>query len=132
MHVLMGTEPPGGPQYYGRDTSAPPRPTTGPGSDLLPPLTPPPVAPVWPPAPPTLPPSPADGARRWVALVVAIVLLAGFAGGGAWLTSRKHGPSYPKAWDSRVANLVSFVERTRGLHFEHPVEVDFVPESAFK
>jgi hypothetical protein len=27
---------------------------------------------------------------------------------------------------------VSFVERTRGLHFEHPVTVDFVPESAFK
>jgi hypothetical protein len=95
-------------------------------------LTAPPNGP-WPPPQPQITPPPANRGRQWLSLAVMVTLLAGFAGGGAWLSSRKHaGPSYPKQWDGRVANLVSFVERTRGLQFKHPVAVDFVPESAFK
>jgi len=36
------------------------------------------------------------------------------------------GPSRPKDWDPRVAELVQFVQDERGLLFDHPVEVDFL------
>ena len=39
---------------------------------------------------------------------------------------------HPSAWDPRVADLVGFVERERGLDFEHPVEVRFLPEAEFR
>ena len=41
-------------------------------------------------------------------------------------------PDHPSAWDPRVADLVGFVERERGLDFEHPVEVRFLPEAEFR
>ena len=41
------------------------------------------------------------------------------------------GPSYPEAWDARVAPLVDFVEEQRQLFFEHPVFVDFLPDDEF-
>ena len=37
---------------------------------------------------------------------------------------------YPAAWDPRVVDLVSFVEKQRGLNFEHPVFVDFLDPQA--
>jgi hypothetical protein len=36
------------------------------------------------------------------------------------------GPDHPDRWDPRVATLADFVERERGLPFEHPVYVDFL------
>ena len=37
-----------------------------------------------------------------------------------------HGPAHPDRWDPRVADLARFVERARGLDFDHPVYVDFL------
>jgi hypothetical protein len=37
----------------------------------------------------------------------------------------------PAKWDGRVADLADFVERKRGLDFEHPVPVRFLTESQF-
>jgi hypothetical protein len=36
------------------------------------------------------------------------------------------GGSHPAGWDPRVLPLVRFVERERGLDFDHPVYVDFL------
>jgi hypothetical protein len=41
-------------------------------------------------------------------------------------------PDHPSAWDPRVAELVEFVERERGLDFDHPVEVRFLHEDEFR
>src|SRR5690606_30912447 len=39
---------------------------------------------------------------------------------------------HPDRWDERVAPLVSFVERTRGLRFEHPVSVYFLTPAQYR
>jgi hypothetical protein len=41
------------------------------------------------------------------------------------------GPPHPKRWDPRVADLVAFVERARGLTFHHPVTVEFLSPAAY-
>jgi hypothetical protein len=41
------------------------------------------------------------------------------------------GPDHPDVWDPRVADLVTFVERARGLDFDHPVFVDFLSPSEY-
>jgi hypothetical protein len=41
------------------------------------------------------------------------------------------GPPHPKRWDPRVADLVSFVERARGLTYRHPVTVEFLSPAAY-
>ncbi len=38
----------------------------------------------------------------------------------------------PDNWDSRVTELVAFVEQHRGLTFEHPVDVQFFAESQYE
>lgn len=42
------------------------------------------------------------------------------------------GPSHPDEWDPRVLPLVERVEELRGLDFEHPVHVDFLPVEEFR
>lgn len=39
---------------------------------------------------------------------------------------KNNGPAHPDQWDSRVLDIVQFVEKTRGLTFKHPVFVDFL------
>jgi hypothetical protein len=70
--------------------------------------------------------------RQWLSLLLVVVLLTSVGGAVYWFAGRAHGRSFPKHWDPRVASLVSFVEKERGLQFEHPVDVDFVAEAAFK
>jgi hypothetical protein len=41
------------------------------------------------------------------------------------------GRGHPSDWDPQVADIVTFVQAERGLDFEHPVEVVFVPEEEF-
>jgi hypothetical protein len=41
------------------------------------------------------------------------------------------GPSWADEWDPRVRPLAEYVEGARGLAFEHPVTVEFVPEDEF-
>jgi hypothetical protein len=38
---------------------------------------------------------------------------------------------YPSSWDPRVQFAVDFIEAEKGQPFEHPVEIDFVPEDQF-
>jgi hypothetical protein len=66
-------------------------------------------------------------ARLGVALLVAAAPVGVYL-----LPAEEHGPSYPKAWDARVLDEVAFVERTRGLTFEHPVHVTFLADAAFE
>ncbi|MGZ4784919.1 MAG: DUF6782 family putative metallopeptidase [Acidimicrobiales bacterium] len=54
-------------------------------------------------------------------------------GGAAFYVGTRHeGPHYPKEWDPRVLDLVSFDEKERGLTFKHPVEIEFMTEDDFK
>ena len=64
------------------------------------------------------------GRAAVVALVAAAPVGVYFAPGG--------GPSYPEHWDTRVLDLVHFVEDERDLCFKHPVEVEFLDDKAFK
>ncbi len=69
----------------------------------------------------------------WVVLVAVVVLLA-LAGLAVWMLMPHpdKGPSYPKAWDSRVAPYAKVAEKERGLYFRHPVNVRFLPPAAFE
>lgn len=72
--------------------------------------------------------------RRLHWLVAAAVLLGG-AGAGAFAWKAKqpsqYHPATAAAWPPGTADIVSFVERTRGLHFTHPVPVDFLTSDQF-
>jgi hypothetical protein len=100
----------------------PPRPGT-------PAFLPPP--PYLPPPPPVEPPvsSPGKGQGR-MAVLLAMVLVLGLISAAGFLFTMDRGPKgpvHPDAWDPRVMDLVAFVERERGLTFEHPVFIDFLP-----
>ncbi|HEV8297654.1 MAG TPA: hypothetical protein VGQ20_10160 [Acidimicrobiales bacterium] len=59
-----------------------------------------------------------------------VVVLALVAVGAIGVITR--GDSrYPEQWDPRIQPLASFVERARGLSFEHPVYVDFSEREDF-
>jgi hypothetical protein len=38
---------------------------------------------------------------------------------------------HPSEWDARVVDLVDYVESERDLHFDHPVEVEFLSEDEY-
>lgn len=109
---------------------AAPAPLVPPPPQLVPP-PPPPAYPGFgtPPGyPPVAAPTGAKG-RGWVVLLVVAVLVG--AGVVLMRLERDQGPSWAKAWDARVEPLARFVERERGLTFDHPVTVAFVPEDEF-
>jgi hypothetical protein len=58
-----------------------------------------------------------------VGVIVAAVVFAVHPGGGA--------PSYPAAWDPRVAPISQFVQAQRGLKWKHPVKVEFLAAAPF-
>jgi hypothetical protein len=75
--------------------------------------------------------------RRALRLLVAAMLLACLAVGATLAPAAAVTPAgvagrKPVHWDERVADLVQFVERTRGLDFKHPVPVRFLTEGEFK
>ena len=56
-------------------------------------------------------------------LLVGAVLL--------WRVGGSSAPAYPTSWDRRVTGIVDFVEKQRGLLFEHPVAIRFLPDAQF-
>ncbi len=69
--------------------------------------------------------------RVLVAVAAAIVFVVAGAAVVALFVTRDTGPHYPKQWDSRVTDIVSFNEATRGLKYKHPVEIEFMTDDAF-
>lgn len=57
-----------------------------------------------------------------VLVVAAVAILLGTV---------DNGPDHPDSWDPRVADLAAFVEKERGLKFDHPVYVDFLSASEY-
>jgi hypothetical protein len=149
-----GAQPPGayGPGGYGRPPAggpppggygqswAYPSPSPGPAGAYSPP--PPPVG--YPPGPPGYgaPPGyPGYGApwyqappawprrRQGPIIAVATVAVIGLVAGGVVVLTA--GDRYPDEWDSRVSDLVDFVESERGLQFDHAVPVDFLSDEEY-
>lgn len=63
-------------------------------------------------------------------MVLGGLVVAG--GGAAYVLLGDSGSGHPEQWDARVLRLVEFVERERGLTFEHPVRVDFLDEAEWE
>lgn len=81
---------------------------------------------------PEEPPAPTPGPShrvRWLALGLAVVLVA--VGLGV-VVVRQGTDDTPAHWDPRIADLARFVERERGLRFEHAVRTDFLSDKAFR
>ena len=86
----------------------------------------------WPlPAPAEPPAAPPRRRRRWAVVAAVVVLVASAAGVAGWRL-RSSAPGHPSAWDPRVADLVKFVEHQRGMTYQHPVYVDFLPDAEFR
>jgi hypothetical protein len=66
---------------------------------------------------------PSTGTILWLALALVVGVLA--------VLPTRGKKNYPKQWDTRVTDLVAFVEDARGLHFKHPVTFDFFTDAAF-
>ncbi|MEN9644515.1 MAG: hypothetical protein RL238_1184 [Actinomycetota bacterium] len=64
---------------------------------------------------------------------LGLLVVSGLAAGGVMLYQRLRpfDAPHPDAWDPRVAELVTFVEQTRALTFEHPIAIDFLSEEQF-
>jgi hypothetical protein len=62
--------------------------------------------------------------------VLAVTLIAGAAIASVTLLGRNK-TQYPETWDPRVQYAVDFIEERKGQPFDHPVFIDFVPESEF-
>ena len=46
-------------------------------------------------------------------------------------TPRASTDPSPTKWDPRIVDYVKFVEKERGLKFEHPIPVDFLSDKKF-
>lgn len=81
---------------------------------------------------PPLPPAPPHrrSRRRPIILgIVALLVVGAATAAGVWWLQR--GPDYPDQWDAKVKPYVDYVEKERGLKFEHPVYVDFLTDAEF-
>lgn len=74
--------------------------------------------------------APVDRAPRWLVALAALVVLAVVAGGAALVL--RGGRTYPSEWDPRVEPIARWVAQERGLPFDHPVEVEFLTEEAYR
>ena len=80
-----------------------------------------------------LTPDPPPPRRRWYlgALALAVVAAAGAVTVVLTRDAGPQGPPHPSTWDPKVQKYVDFVQKKRGLTFQHPVYVDFLPEDEF-
>ena len=70
--------------------------------------------------------------RRWVGPTLTAIGLALVVCVGGYFISRPASKSYPEAWDPQVAPIAQKVASLRGLSFDHPVPVRYVPEKKFR
>jgi len=71
-----------------------------------------------------------DRAPTWL-LIGAVIVVVALVAGGAYVVV-KGGREYPSAWDTRVEPIARWVSEERELGFEHPVEVNFLTEEAYR
>jgi len=72
---------------------------------------------------------PGAGLSRWASPVFACsVMIVGLVLSVVTGTNATQAawPWQPEEWDPRVTELAAFVETTRGLRFEHPIDIVFV------
>lgn len=69
--------------------------------------------------------------KRRVLIAMVVILLAAGGGSAAWLLTRSHGPTYPKAWDPRIEPLAKEAARLRKLEFTRPVYVKFLTPAEY-
>jgi hypothetical protein len=81
-----------------------------------------------------LPPPPSEsGIPLWSIFALVGVLVALVAATIFFiLPSGPPAKSYPDLWDARVTKYVRIAEKERGLDFQHPVEVRFLPPKEFE
>jgi hypothetical protein len=83
--------------------------------------------------PSPLPPPPSRPSAWLVAgLMISALAVIGVGAWVGWTMTQGDGPSYPVAWDPRVAEIADFVEQERGLEFLTPVHVDFLGEDDYR
>ena len=75
-------------------------------------------------------PSRGAGARSWATIVLVVLLIIAVIG-AVVLWQRSRADSHPAAWDPKVAPIAAEVAALRGLSFEHPVTVNYLPVAAF-
>jgi len=84
----------------------------------------------------TLAAEPSSEIPLWLVIGLVLVMIVGVAFVGVALLTGKHdkdeAPTYPSAWDPRIAPYAKVVEKQRGLTFLHPVAVRFLPDAAFE
>ncbi len=68
---------------------------------------------------------------RYGGAVVAGAMLVGMVV-VTQVTGKDEPSPWPEAWDPRVVDIVDFVERERGLEFEHPVFIAFFTEEEYR
>ena len=99
--------------------------------------------PAWPPpvatalAPPVPPPPPSLNAppqrrRVWPWFVGAFGVIVIAVTVGLTLLAVRDRHHYPKAWDAKIAPIVAFVEKHRGLTYTHAVPVEYLPDKEFE
>jgi hypothetical protein len=87
-----------------------------------------------PPGPQRPAPTRSSTVPLWAILLVLVLVVAGggFAARSLLQSSKQHGPTYPAAWDKRIAPYAKIAEKKRGLLFLHPVAVRFLPPAKFE
>jgi len=79
---------------------------------------------------------PSPPVSRWASpvfacLVIISALALSLATDGSVAVEQHRWPWQPNEWDPRVTELVAFIENERGLSFDHPIEIVFLPRRDF-
>lgn len=77
------------------------------------------------------PPTQKPDRSPFLVRALAVLVVLGIVAGGAYVLLRG-GRTYPEAWDPRVAEIAAWVAEERDLAFDHPVQVNFLDEEAYR
>jgi hypothetical protein len=76
--------------------------------------------------------NPAPVTYWWMRWLVGLAVVGTLGLGVGLILMIPRGPRHPDKWDSRVTDLVRFVERVKGQPFRHPVYVKFLPVEEYE